>query len=101
MITEDSAPRGGPSGDSALRRCTYWSIGTGTVWAATTAATSPTGFDGIGQWLLAAGLIFASWAARLRLRAPAGDPAPSPAPATPQSPAQLLQLPPRSVRCIS
>lgn len=47
---------------------------------------------------VAAGLrraIFASWAARLRLRAPAGDPARSPAPATPQSPAQLLQLPPR------
>ena len=59
---------------AALRRCTYWSIGTGTVWAATTAATSPVGFYGIGQWLLAAGgLIFASWAATLRLRAPAGE----------------------------
>jgi hypothetical protein len=82
---------------ASLRRCTYWSISMGTVWAATTAATSPVGFYGIGQWLLAAGgLIFASWAARLRLRAPAGEPAPGPAPATPQAPAQLAQLSPRA-----
>src|SRR5204862_1406073 len=82
---------------ASLRRCTYWSIGTGTVWAATTAATSPIGFYGIGQWLLAVGgLIFASWAARLRLRALAGKPAPGPAPAAPQAPAQLPALPPRA-----
>lgn len=80
---------------ASLRRCTYWSIGTGTAWAATTAATSPAGFYGVGQWTLAVGgLIFASWAARLRLRAPAGQLAPGPPPAAPAGTPQLPQFPP-------